>query len=65
MTLINGLEELKIDYDNKKLNQTETFYEMLIEKNKVMNLTRITDREDYRNRRRLSRNTNKDFFPGH
>ena len=46
MTLINGLEELKIDYDNKKLNQTETFYEMLIEKNKVMNLTRITDRED-------------------
>ncbi|MBR1524329.1 MAG: 16S rRNA (guanine(527)-N(7))-methyltransferase RsmG [Lachnospiraceae bacterium] len=47
MTLINGLEELKIDYDNKKLNQTETFYEMLIEKNKVMNLTRITDREDF------------------
>ena len=46
MTLINGLEELKIDYDNKKLDQTETFYEMLIEKNKVMNLTRITDRED-------------------
>ncbi len=45
--LLNGLDELNISYDEKQLEQTDAFYEMLIEKNKVMNLTRITDREDF------------------
>lgn len=46
-TLINGLEQLNIPYSDSQLDLIDTFYEMLVEKNKVMNLTRITDREDY------------------
>ncbi|MEH2944525.1 16S rRNA (guanine(527)-N(7))-methyltransferase RsmG [Lachnospiraceae bacterium KK002] len=41
-----GLEELKIPYSDKKINQFLIFYEMLTEKNKVMNLTAITEFED-------------------
>lgn len=41
-----GLEELKIPYSDKKINQFLIFYEMLTEKNKVMNLTTITEFED-------------------
>ncbi len=47
MTLINGLKQLNIEYDEQKLKQIEDYYNLLIEKNKVMNLTRITDREDF------------------
>lgn len=47
MILKDGLEKLNIAYDDKKIEQIEKFYEMLIEKNKVMNLTRITDKEDF------------------
>ena len=47
MTLIDGLKKLNIEYNEHKLKQIEDYYNMLIEKNKVMNLTRITDREDF------------------
>lgn len=36
----------KIVPDNYQLSQFEKYYEMLIEKNKVMNLTAITDKEE-------------------
>lgn len=41
-----GLEKLNIELSEEKLNQFLTFYEMLIEKNKVMNLTAITAFEE-------------------
>ena len=46
-SLTDGLNKLNIGYSIKQLDQIEIFYEMLIEKNKVMNLTRITDKEDF------------------
>ena len=39
--LTDGLNILGISYDPPMLEQTDRFYEMLIEKNKVMNLTSI------------------------
>ena len=45
--LIDGLEELNISFDEKQLDQTDAFYDMLVEKNKVMNLTRITDKKEF------------------
>lgn len=41
-----GLKKLKIEPSEEKLNQFITFYEMLVEKNKVMNLTAITEFEE-------------------
>ncbi len=41
-----GLEQLKIPYWEEKINQYLIYYEMLTEKNKVMNLTAITEFED-------------------
>ncbi len=41
-----GLEQLKIPYSDEKINQYLIYYEMLTEKNKVMNLTAITEFED-------------------
>ena len=38
-----GLEELGIDLSNDQIEQFVKFYEMLVEKNKVMNLTGITE----------------------
>ncbi len=38
-----GLEKMNIMLSEKQLNQFLTFYELLIEKNKVMNLTAITE----------------------
>ena len=46
-SLTEGLKELNIEYDDEKLEKIATFYEMIIEKNKVMNLTRITDKDDF------------------
>ena len=49
MTQNNFVEELKkinIDITEEQLNKLETYYEMLIEYNKVMNLTGITEKED-------------------
>ncbi len=41
-----GLEQLNIPYSDEKINQYLIYYEMLTEKNKVMNLTAITEFED-------------------
>lgn len=38
-----GLEDLKISLSEKQMDQFIKYYELLIEKNKVMNLTTITD----------------------
>ena len=38
--------EYGIELNEEQLNQFNTYYEMLIEKNKVMNLTAITEKED-------------------
>ena len=40
------VEKLGIKIDENKINQLEKYYEMLIEYNKVMNLTGITEKED-------------------
>lgn len=42
----SGLERLDINLSSQQLNQFLIFYEMLIEKNKVVNLTAITDFEE-------------------
>lgn len=44
--LIAGLQELSIPYDADKLDKLHKYYEMMVEKNKVMNLTSITEYED-------------------
>ena len=43
---IKGLEELNIELSDSQLVQFDRYYEMLIEKNKVMNLTAITEYKD-------------------
>ena len=43
---IKEVEKLGIQVDEIKLNKLEKYYEMLIEYNKVMNLTGITEKED-------------------
>lgn len=45
--LIDILKDLNIDYDEEMVEKTEDFYRLLIEKNKVMNLTAITDHDDF------------------
>ena len=40
---INDLKAIGIELSDEQLEQFLTYYEMLIEKNKVMNLTTITD----------------------
>ncbi len=42
----NGLKKLNIELSEKQLDQFVRYYEMLIEKNKVMNLTAITEPND-------------------
>ena len=41
--LKKGLDELGISHSNQQIEQLLTYYEMMIEKNKVMNLTSITE----------------------
>lgn len=41
--LKKGLDELGISYSDQQIEQLLTYYEMMIEKNKVMNLTSITE----------------------
>lgn len=41
-----GLEELGISLSGEQIGQFLTYYEMLVEKNKVMNLTAITEFDD-------------------
>ena len=43
---IEEVEKLEIEVTEEKLNKLEKYYELLIEYNKVMNLTRITEKED-------------------
>lgn len=43
---ISEVEILGIEITDKKLEQLEKYYELLIEYNKVMNLTGITEKED-------------------
>ncbi len=45
--LTDGLDQLKIPYDKTKEEQIEDFYHLLVEKNKVMNLTSIVDHDEY------------------
>ena len=42
----SGLNKLQIELSQQQMQQFLTYYEMLIEKNKVMNLTAITEFED-------------------
>ncbi|MFW5672552.1 MAG: 16S rRNA (guanine(527)-N(7))-methyltransferase RsmG, partial [Acetivibrio ethanolgignens] len=41
--LKEAMKSLKIELDDKKCGQLIRYYEMLVEKNKVMNLTAITE----------------------
>ncbi len=43
---LESISENHISLSDTQLAQFETYYEMLVEKNKVMNLTAITERED-------------------
>ncbi|BCN33021.1 16S rRNA (guanine(527)-N(7))-methyltransferase RsmG [Anaeromicropila herbilytica] len=45
-TLINGLKEINITLTDKQISQLIEYYEILVERNKVMNLTAITDYEE-------------------
>lgn len=44
--LKNSLMSIGVEPDEEQLEQLDRFYEMLVEKNKVMNLTAITEYED-------------------
>ncbi len=44
--LKNGCEEMGLDLSEKQTDQFFRYYESLVEKNKVMNLTAITEAED-------------------
>lgn len=45
--LYNTLDSFNISYDDDKINRLISFYEMVVEKNKVMNLTGITDFDEF------------------
>ena len=45
--LEDSLNKLSIIYDEEKLSKLVYYYEMMIEKNKVMNLTAITDPSEF------------------
>ena len=45
--LKNLFNKYNIEYDDEKINQLETFYKMVIEKNNVMNLTNITEEKEF------------------
>lgn len=44
--LVNICNKINIEISDNQINCFEKYYELLIEKNKVMNLTAITDKED-------------------
>ncbi len=44
--LVNIFNKINIEISDDQINCFEKYYELLIEKNKVMNLTAITDKED-------------------
>ena len=43
---INSLKELNIEVTEEKINKLEKFYELLIDWNNKINLTRIVDKEE-------------------
>lgn len=43
----NGLNNLNILYSQEQIQKVDHFYNLLTEKNKVLNLTRITEKEDF------------------
>lgn len=43
---VEELEKININLDKDKLNKLEKYYELLVEYNKVMNLTGITDKKE-------------------
>ena len=43
---LNALKDINITLTNEQLEQLNTYYELLIEYNRVMNLTGITDKKD-------------------
>ncbi|MDD4298110.1 MAG: 16S rRNA (guanine(527)-N(7))-methyltransferase RsmG [Bacilli bacterium] len=43
---IEYITKLGIDIDEEKINQLRKYHELIVEKNKVMNLTNITKKED-------------------
>ena len=45
--LYNGLDYLGIDYSDQQVEKLIKFYEMVVDKNKVMNLTSITDYDEF------------------
>lgn len=45
-TFKKWLKEINVEINEKQLKQFNSFYEMLVEKNKVMNLTGITEYEE-------------------
>ena len=45
--LHRGLAKLNIEYTSDQLDKIDKFYEYLVKKNEVMNLTRITDKEEF------------------
>lgn len=44
---IKSLKELNIDISKEQLDKLEQYYQIVIEKNKVMNLTGITEKKDF------------------
>ncbi len=48
--LYNGLDSLGVSYNRDKIDKLVNFYEMVIEKNKVMNLTGIIEFDDFINK---------------
>ena len=44
--LVNRLKELNIELSDIQINQFQKYYEMLVETNKVMNLTAITELDE-------------------
>ena len=44
---IDELKKINIVIDDKKLEQLEEYYNLVIEKNKVMNLTGITNKNEF------------------
>lgn len=61
--LYNGLDSLEIEYNDIKIDKLINFYEMVVEKNKVMNLTGITEFDEFVNKHFLDSLILEKAFP--
>ena len=61
--LYNGLDSLEIEYNDDKIDKLINFYEMVVEKNKVMNLTGITEFDEFVNKHFLDSLILEKAFP--